>query len=106
MSQPNYEGAFADVPPPGYHVISRLEQAGGEPMPVDVIKIPVLEPRGRELACAYEILVDDIDDKDAITLIIDVLLGEFTDHFYRAAVDTITFENLRTSARQTLRYPA
>lgn len=102
MSRPNYEGAYADVPPPGFHMISRIEQR----LLVDVIKIPVLEPRGRELACAYEILVHDIDDKEAIALIIDVILGEFTDHYYRAAVDTIAFENVGSSVRQTLPYPA
>jgi hypothetical protein len=106
MSRPNYEGAYADVPPPGFHVISRLERAGSEPLSVDVIKIPVLEPRGRELYCSYEILVHDIDDDEASELIIDVILDEFTDHHYRAGADTITFQNVRTLVRQTMPYPA
>jgi hypothetical protein len=106
MPRPTYEGAFADVPPPSHHVISRLEQADVEPLPVDVIKIPVLEPRDRNLVITYEILVHDIDDKEAIRLIIEVILAELTDHFYRAAVDTITFENCRSLVRQTLAYPS
>jgi hypothetical protein len=105
MPRPSYEGAFSDVPPPGYHVIARLEQAGVEPLPVDVIKIPVLEPRGRELACSYEILVDDIDDEEAIALIASVILGELTDHYYRDQVDTISLINVRSSARRTIPYP-
>lgn len=106
MSRPTYEGAFADVPPPGFHVISRIERAGSEPLAVDVITIPVLEPQGRELVCHYEILVHDIDDQEAKALIVDVILNEFTDHYYRAQVDTIRFENVRTLARQTIAYPA
>jgi hypothetical protein len=105
MSTPTYEGAFADVPPPGYHVISRLERVDGAPFPVDVIKIPVLEPRGRELSITYEILVDDIDDAQAITLILEVILDELTDHYYQDQVDTITLVNVRSSARRTVRYP-
>ncbi|MDC0748881.1 hypothetical protein [Polyangium mundeleinium] len=105
MTRPIYEGAYADVPPPGYHVISRLEKAGGEPLPVDVIKIPVLEPRDRVLECSYEILVNDLDDDASIRLIVEVVLGELTDHYYRDQADTITLVNLRTSARRTIPYP-
>ncbi len=105
MSQAVYEGAFADVPPPGYHVIARLEPAGAQPLSIDVIKIPVLETRGRELVCEYEILVFDIDDAAARRLILDVILGEFADHYYRDQADTISFENLRTKVRWTVPYP-
>jgi len=105
MSQPKYEGAFVDVPPPGFHVVSRVERAYGEPLSVDVIAIPVLEPRDRELICSYEILVHDIDDEQAKVLIVEVILNEFTDHYYRDLADTIRFENIRTSARQTVAYP-
>lgn len=105
MSRPNYEGAFADVPPPGFHVISRLEKVGSEPLSVDVITIPVLEIQDRELICTYEILVHDIDDEEAKALIVDVILDEFTDHHYRAQADTIRFENVRSLAKQTIAYP-
>lgn len=105
MSRPIYEGAFADVPPPGFHVISRIERVTFKPLAVDVITIPVLEPRDRELVCHYEILVDDIDDQEAKALIIDVILDEFTGHYYRAQADSIRFENVRTLARQTVAYP-
>ncbi|TKD04445.1 hypothetical protein [Polyangium fumosum] len=105
MTRPIYEGAYAEVPPPGYHVISRLEKAGGEPLSVDVIKIPVLEPRDRVLECTYEILVDGLDDAEAVRLIVDVVLGELSDHYYRDQADTITLVNLRTSARRTIPYP-
>lgn len=105
MSHPKYEGAYVDVPAPGFHVISRLEPAGDSPLSVDVIAIPVLEPRDRELVCTYEILVHDIDDEEAKALIIEVILNEFTDHYYRAQADTIRFENVRTLARQTVTYP-
>ena len=105
MTGPTYEGAFAEAPPPGYHVISRLEPAGAEPVAVDVIKIPVLEPRQRDLACEYEILVNDLDDEEAASLIIEVILGELTDHYYRDQVDTITLTNLRSGARRALAYP-
>ncbi|MRG92982.1 hypothetical protein [Polyangium spumosum] len=106
MTRPTYEGAYADVPPPGYHVISRLEKTGGEPLPVDVIKIPILEPRDRVLECAYEILVDDLDDDEAVRLILEVILGDLTDHYYRDQAGTIALVNLRTSARRTIPYPA
>lgn len=106
MSRPNYEGAFADVPAPGFHVISRIERADSEPLSVDVINIPVLEIQGRELVCTYEILAHDIDDEEAKKLIFDVILNEFTDHYYRAQADVIRFENLRSLAKQTIAYPA
>lgn len=105
MTRPMYEGAFAEEPPPGYHVISRLEKAGGEPLPVDVIKIPVLEPRDRVLECTYEILAFDILDDEAVRLIVEVILGDLTDHYYRDQADTISLVNLRTSARRTIPYP-
>ncbi|AKT38533.1 hypothetical protein [Chondromyces crocatus] len=105
MNPTTYEGAFAELPPPGYHVISRLEPAGAAPLSIDVIKLPVLERRGRELVCEYENLTDDIHDELAVALIIDVILGEFTDHYYRDQVDTISFINQQTLTRRTMPYP-
>lgn len=101
-----YEGAFAEMPPPGYHVISQLVFADGNHGTIDVIKIPLLEPRHRMLDCHYEILVDELDDERAILLIVEVILCELTDHYYQDQVDSISFVNVSTLVRRTVPYPS
>jgi hypothetical protein len=95
-----YEGAATDDDnPPPRHLI--LRRATNE----EVVSIPRLEPRDRVLDIGYTIRAADLDDDDAIALIVDVVLDDFAGHYYRDHADRIALENLATGARRAVAYP-
>ncbi|MFN7525309.1 MAG: hypothetical protein ACK5RD_19665, partial [Aphanizomenon sp.] len=69
-----YEGVYTELTIPGYYVVLQKNSNENSNSKTEVIKIPTLEVRNRILSCEYEILINDITDKIAETLILTVLL--------------------------------
>lgn len=99
-----YEGAYVDDPEPGHHVVSRLPP-DGVGAAVDVITLPVLDVHGRELHCEYELLDPTLDDEAAVRLIVQTILVELTDHYYRDQAGTVRFINRSSGAQRQMPYP-
>lgn len=99
-----YEGAFADRPDPGYHVIYRKAVNNKNQPEVDVIKIPVLDVQNRTLVCKYEILANEITDEQARNLVLSVILEEFADNYYKDVADEIEFINTKSGFNTKVSY--
>jgi len=99
MDISGFEGAFIDSPGLGYHVVSIKDGS------IDVLRIPVLKVENRRLIGEYEILVPDMSDAVAESLILDVLLGEFIGHYYKTQADQIELTNVTSGARRSMPYP-
>jgi hypothetical protein len=94
-----YYGAYTDREDPGYHLVGWQASEDADSR-VELIKVPVLELKGRRLVIEYEILTDDLKDEAAQALIVDALLNGFYRHSYEPDADKILFVNRQTGARR------
>ena len=99
-----YEGVYTELTIPGYYVVLQENSNENSNSKTEVIKIPTLEVRNRILSCEYEILINDITDKIAETLILTVLLRDYMENFYKEEADTIEFKNLKSNSSWTIQY--
>ena len=99
-----YEGVYTELNIPGYYVVLQKNSNENSNSKTEVIKIPTLEVRNRILICEYEILINDITDKMAETLILTVLLRDYMENFYKEEADAIEFKNLKSNSSWTIQY--
>lgn len=92
-------GAFTDREAPGFHVVA-LESVDGSVPTIELIHVPEWQLEGRRLTIGYVLLVEDVSDESARSLISDALL----DGFYQGdhGADEVTLVNRVTGARTTV----
>lgn len=95
----DYTAYYTDSTEPGYYGITKQR-----PEEQEVVRIPVLETRGRVLVCEYEVLVDAISDKMLELLIVQTLLNEYCDGHYKEDADSIKFVDHSTKRSWTVPY--
>lgn len=95
-----YKAMYIEQVIPNYYVI--LQHTAYKPE-FEVIKIPRFEVREDTLFCEYEILVDDITDNIAETLIIHVLVPQY---HYKLSLDhpleRIQFLNMKSNVQWSI----
>jgi hypothetical protein len=95
-----YKAMYIEQVMPNYYVI--LQDTADKPE-FEVIKIPTFEVWEQTLICEYEILVDEITDNIAETLIIHVLLLKYSNQ-NKEQVNKIGFINLKSNVHWTIPY--
>ena len=101
-----FQAGYTGGENPNFYFIFRKEGMG---LAKDrmVIKIPVLEPRGRKLVIEYQRTEPTVDALAVEALVVDALLGRFVGlDFYRSQVDLIELRDLSTGRSVTIPYPA
>ena len=100
-----YQAGYTGGESPNFYLI--FPKVGpGIPKDRMVLKIPVLEPRGRKLVIEYQRIDPAVDALAVETLVMDVLLRRFVGlDFYRPQVDLIELRDLSTGRSVTIPYP-